>query len=421
MKKVIGFLTLVFLIGCTPLARLESNNSPWCAERQLNGEYIVQWKNGTVSLIHSTDIESWIDKQTNELLRVEPNYRIRKNDMIFPDLDDSDFPDFNTWSVNELRHALGLRSAWNRDYRGQGIVVAVVDSGVDPNHPYLVDHIANNPGESGNLSANNRDDDNNGYIDDIHGWNFVNQSAQQNDEIGHGTVIAGLITGGQYYSKNVAIAPEAKVLPVDFMDADGGSEYHAYLALDYAVKNRANIINNSWSMDCSSLLEERFRSWEHNNIIFVNAAGNMGIDAFHSRKMPASLNLLNFLNVGATNRRGQKSYFSNFGPSINIYAPGQDIPVIPSQGSFPDPASGTSLSAGVVSGAAAVLWSAFPNASAQQIIQILVTGRVLPQGQAPRLSITGAIREGRRKGYHHLNPSSAPSSRLSKSLQFFPR
>lgn len=396
-RRVLFFLLLVVVCGCQQPLDVDENNSPWCQERRLNHQYIAHWKSGKISLVHSKHIRQWLKQFATQLNHVEPNYAVPT-----PQVLDSD----QKWSSAQLRQAIGMENLGEDSATpGAPILVAVVDSGVDVKSPYIFDKIYQNPQEQNPTGIAGVDDDANGYIDDISGWNFAENSPQQHDEIGHGTSIAGLITGHREYSKNVAIAPNAQILPVDFMTKDGGTEYHAYLAVTYAVENHAKIVNNSWAMECSSLMNRTFQLWAKKDVLFVNAAGNMRINAFLAKIIPASLQLLNFINVGSTNQIGLRSAFSNFGPSIHIYAPGENIPII----GGPNPETGTSLSAGLVSGAAAYVWGQFPNASATQIREIL-----LPQHQSatrtPRISVHRSMAEGHKRNYHLLPPTGGPSS-----------
>lgn len=376
-----GLFFVFFVIGCSPLEELkDGTQQESCTERTQAGQYLAQWKDGSLSMIRSHDIHAWRANH-EDVLRIEPSYRV---DLHLQNRARS----FNEGlSANFIRQKLGVYSAWHQNFWGQGITVAVVDSGVDTTQSFL-----------------------NGRIAPQGGWNFVDQSAQQNDEVGHGTAIASIITGPALNAKSPSMAPDARILPLDFMTLEGGSEYHAYQAIEYAINNGAQVINNSWSIECSQLLTEKFKAWQTQNVIFVNAAGNAGLDLGLNNRLPASLNYPRFLNVGSLNDLGKRSFFSNFGPSVQIYAPGEGIPIVSIYDSFQNPSAGTSLSAGIISGGVALVWSAFPTATAAQILElVLKNGIRRTTGKLPQLSIEAAIEAGHNLDFHNPQPEPEPT------------
>src|SRR5262249_39786115 len=142
--------------------------------------------------------------------------------------------------------------------RGQGVKVAIIDSGVDISHPQLSANIAINAGETGidgngkDRRTNGVDDDGNGFVDDVTGYDFVHQSGQMIDDDGHGTHVAGIIAAA-HTAKDIrtdvmqGIAPSAKILPLKFLGNDGsGYLSDAMRAVDYAVKAGAKVVNASW-------------------------------------------------------------------------------------------------------------------------------------------------------------------------------
>lgn len=336
-----------------------------CNDQQVENQFIAHWHGKPPSLIHEEKIEDFIKRYENELDFVEPNYKIKLNPR--PEGTAVNF----TLSSADILDKIGAALAWDNGYLGSNILVAVVDSGIDIENPYLSRNIYVNNGE---VPGNGIDDDENGFVDDVNGWNFANNTPSIVDEIGHGTSVAGIISGRGVNGETLAIAPRAKILPVDIISGYYGTEYDAKRGVDYAVQMNARIVNNSWSITCSKYLADAFESYEDRNVIFVNSAGNIHQDVYERRLMLASLMFPNFLNVGSTTLHGNLSSFSGYGRSVNIWAPGEQIPVLTRSAMFDSSseASGTSISAAVVSGSVAVIWGAYPGSSASSIVSRVI-------------------------------------------------
>lgn len=374
--KNIVWLLLLFLLGACAENSSKQKVSPefHCQEQQMKNQYIAHWYNRQPSLETLDNVDLFIRENYNELRFVEPNYMIR-----IPENVNRINPN-NVHSSKIILERIGALNAWNQGYRGQNTIVAVIDSGVDIYNRHLAQNIFKNPNE---VVGNGIDDDENGYVDDVYGWNFTKDDPYVVDEIGHGTSIAGIITGSRGSDDSLAIAPRAKILPLDIMSGATGTEFDAKRAVDYALGMNARIINNSWSISCSEYLATAFAEYQKSNVIFVNSAGNVHQNVVVSQLMLASLSFSNFLNVGSTNILGHLSTFSGYGPSINIWAPGEQIPVVTSSDSWSTmtEASGTSVSAAIISGAAAVVWSAYPEDSAQKIISRMIRGAKRIEGR----------------------------------------
>lgn len=345
-----------------------------CRSHKVENQFIVHWYDAQPSLVIAPDIKSFIDQHESKINYIEPNYYLRIQGQF------KSVRLERALSAYKVLNEIGALSAWRKGYLGQNKVVAVIDSGIDIKHPKLRKNIFKNPIDS---TENNFDEDQNGLIDDVTGWNFSLNRNKIIDEIGHGTSIAGIITGQDMSGESLGIAPQAKILPLDIMSGSIGNEYDAKLAVDYSVDMKVNIINNSWTITCSDFLSSTFKQYENENIIFINSAGNVPIDIFQNRVMLASLDLANFLNVGSTNLYGRLSSFSGFGKTINIWAPGEQVPVLSVENGIQaaTKASGTSVSAAIMSGAAAVIWSAHPNESALQIVSRIIDRANLIQGK----------------------------------------
>ena len=278
------------------------------------------------------------------------------------------YGDSKDWAIN----AVNAPEAWNQGVTGEGVLVAVVDSGVNMLHSDLVDRIWSNESE---IPNNGIDDDANGYIDDIHGWDFVTDDAHPEDESGHGTRVAGVIVAARNETGATGIAYDAQVMPIRVLNAQGsGSQYDIAKGIRYAVDNGADVINLSLGALTGS---QRLRSAvEHalrNDVLIVAAAGNAGENA---PDFPAqySGSFANVISVGAYDRDFDLAYFSNRVGStgtIQIDAPGVSVYSTSLGNSF-QYGSGTSYAAPVVSGVAALMLSASPDLSATDIRTHLV-------------------------------------------------
>ncbi|MDR7238023.1 S8 family serine peptidase [Neobacillus drentensis] len=210
------------------------------------------------------------------------------------------------------------------------VVVGVIDTGVDINHPDLVGKIWENTKE---IPNNNEDDDGNGYTDDVHGWDFYNDDKTVYDPLDgdeHGTHVSGTIAAeleGATTDDNkgvVGVAPNVKILPIKFLGPDGGTTSDAIEAIAYAKKMGVKITNNSWGgEEYDPLLEEAI---ENCDCLFVAAAGNDAMDNDFGGFYPASFENANILTVAAVDNKGKLAPFSNYGTnSVDVAAPGVDI------------------------------------------------------------------------------------------------
>jgi hypothetical protein len=210
------------------------------------------------------------------------------------------------------------------------VIVAVVDSGIAINHEDLLSNIWTNSLET----LNGRDDDGNGFVDDILGYDFVNFDAQPYDEIGHGTLVAGIIgAAGNNGLGIVGVCPQAKIMALRVLDQTGlGTIADIIPALEYARLKGAQIINCSFGgFGFSSSERAAYAVLRDAGILVVCAAGNGGNDDAGDNNdrvpfYPASYNLPNMINVAAVDRTLALASFSNFGTnSVHIAAPGTDM------------------------------------------------------------------------------------------------
>ncbi len=284
------------------------------------------------------------------------------------------------------------------------VVVGIIDEGIDYTHPDLAANIWTNPGE---VAANGVDDDANGYIDDIHGWDFFNNDNSIFDGSGddHGTHVAGTIGGVGGNGQGVAgVAWNVTMISAKFLGPSGGSLADAVEALDYLTnlktKYGVNLVatNNSWGGGgFSQSLQDAINRAANAGILFIAAAGNDGSNNDSTARYPSNYN--NVIAVAAIDSSGNLASFSNYGATdVDLGAPGVGIySTLPggTYGSY----SGTSMATPHVTGAAALYAAAHPGASANTIMAAL-----LSSAQAtPTASLVGKTVTGGR-----LNVSAAP-------------
>lgn len=253
--------------------------------------------------------------------------------------------------------------AWEVTTGLQSTVVAVIDEGVDVNHPDLKDNIWQNPDE---IPGNNVDDDENGYVDDINVWDFANDDASvydpdpitgEGDE--HGTHVAGTIAAQGNNSMGVSgVNWDAQIMSLKFLGANGGNTLDAIEALNYAVDKGVKISNNSWGGGGSSqALYDAIKNADAKGHLFVAVAGNDGANNNATASYPANYDLPNVISVAATNNKDTLAGFSNYGATkVDLAAPGVSI-----ASTAPDNGyvymSGTSVASPHVTGVAALIKS----------------------------------------------------------------
>jgi len=276
---------------------------------------------------------------------------------------------------------LNITAAWSDGYLGQDVVVAVLDTGVDYRHSQLRRAIWRNAGE---IPGNGIDDDRNGYVDDVRGWDFAGDDADPMDEIGHGTQVAGVLAARRKRGSIAGIAPKAKIMPVKVLGDNGeGSQDSIVAGIRYAIKNGAQVINMSLGAEPGYTLSPAFirtlRLARRKGVAVIVAAGNErqelgatqpGEPAYYA----ASHNM--GIAVGAVNRSNQIEDFSN--PAGNrrldfVVAPGSDIrSILPASRTQSQWWDGTSMAAPHVAGIVALMLDANPELSSRQITKILL-------------------------------------------------
>jgi len=286
-----------------------------------------------------------------------------------------DQPNDTYWNNLWGMASIGLPDAWGQSNAadGNGVVVAVTDSGIQADHPDLQNQLWTNPGE---IAGNGTDDDGNGKIDDVHGYSFLNNTGTLTDSGFHGTHVSGTIAAERNNNQGVVgVAPGAKIMALQFIGQSGGSLDAGIAAINYAVSKGAKIINASWGGGgYSQTLYDAIKAARDAGVLFVAAAGNNGQDSDKSPNYPAAYNLENIISVVALDSSNNKASFSNWGAiSTDIGAPGVNIlSTVPSN--TYNYLQGTSMASPHVAGAAAALWSKTPSASYSDIKSAILNG-----------------------------------------------
>jgi subtilisin family serine protease len=253
--------------------------------------------------------------------------------------------------------------AWEGTH-GDDRPVAIIDTGIDLDHPDLQNKIWLNSAE---IPGNGVDDDGNGYVDDLHGWNFVSNSPDNQDDSGHGSHVAGIVAAETDNSIGIAgISWLARLMPLKALNgANTGSFADVAQAIVYAADNGAHVINLSLGTDQpSATIEAAVQYAIQKGCLLVASAGNTA----GAVEYPAAY--AGVLAVAATTNSDLPADFSSRGPQIDLAAPGVDVFSANNRG-FYYFASGTSASAPQVSGVADLVWSVRPDMTADQVAAVL--------------------------------------------------
>ena len=280
---------------------------------------------------------------------------------------------------------MDVAEAWDVTSGSRSVVVGVIDTGIDYNHPDLASNIWRNPGE---IAGDGIDNDRNGYVDDVRGWDFANNDADPFDDEGHGTHVAGTIGAvGNNGVGIVGVSWNVSLMALKFLGADGsGSTSGAVAAINYATRMRqsfgVNVVatNNSWGGGgFSSALRDAIAAGGSAGVLCVAAAGNESANNDATPSYPANYAGDAVFSVAATDSSNRLATFSNYGvTTVDVAAPGVGIySTVPGNGyaSY----SGTSMATPHVTGTVALLAAANPQATAAQIrTAILSTAVPLP-------------------------------------------
>lgn len=428
IKRIAQSLVLVSLVGCTsPKPKdLGSQASTFGKKTVIENEFIFSGSKAVVAdYLAKENIQGEIlpidekrslyqvryqgstkykDFETNLKSKVnfiEPNFHVQlqSNKNVYEWPKDKFF--FKQWGLNNVGQSppfgipgsegadMDIMKAWTVTKGSKDIVVAVLDTGVDYTHEDLKDNMWVNFKEApANGGVPGVDDDGNGYVDDVYGYNFISSETQKlwygkpgtpdpmDVESGHGTFCAGTI--GAVANNNVGIAGinwNVRIMALRFIAEHGGSSADAARGIYYAIDKKVDIISNSWGGSSESqLIQQAIADANKAGILFVVAAGNDGSNNDIKKTYPANYRqdiqgnpLNNVLVVGASDNQDNPALFSNYGHiSVDVFAPGVQIlglyPKSLSGGGRPYVVmSGTSMATPAVAGIAGLVLAANPD------------------------------------------------------------
>jgi subtilisin family serine protease len=358
-----------------------------CTGQAIQNKFIVQWESGKFTVESATNVDEFkkkfVQPNLNEIRFVEYDRFLQLEQ---PQAKIAASSSTDSWGQT----IISAQSAWSHGIYGQNVTVGIVDSFVDTTHPQLQGRIAINVGE---IPNNGIDDEGNGVVDDYYGASFISIPSNNPTPSSHGTHVAGIISADPNFGSIHGMAPLVKIVPAQFISNDGGGSLgDAVLALQYAAARGAKIINASWGgAPCVSTLHNTFLELQNKGILVVVAAGNDGRDIDAYPEFPASFNVGSQITVAASSITDFMTSWSNSGfTSVHVAAPGEHIlSTVPGNATaFMD---GTSMAAPFVTGAAALLWSAYPNATAMQIKTAILHSVDVTNGHEYKVSSHGRI------------------------------
>ncbi len=378
----------------------------------INRIYIAELEDG----VEATLLARMAERHPSILI-AEPDYALHLSDEPDAEVRPGVIPDdlqfgtqwhlLNTGQSDDSMAGADIHAteAWSIFTGDPDFTVAVIDTGVDFFHPDLEANMWLNQGE---IIGNGRDDDGNGFVDDIYGYDFQSNDSDPFDDHGHGTHVAGIL--GAVSNNQIGIAGVAWKVRImalkTFSERGQGNISLAVDAIQYAVQNGAKVINASWgSEERSRVLEEVIRAAREDGVMTIAAAGN---DRSEQPYYPAWFDTV--ISVGSTDFRDAMSDFSNYGPTVDIAAPGTGIfstKINNTYGSL----NGTSMATPMVSGVAALIWGRKPYFSLQDVENIILS-------TADPLDVAEELGSGRLNAWRALQVDEPiPTARLIMPLE----
>ncbi|MGE5474544.1 MAG: S8 family serine peptidase [Ignavibacteriales bacterium] len=332
-------------------------------------------------------------KKDSNVQYVQPNYKLT------PTTVPSDARFAEQWALSnsgqEIEGQTGRSgvdinaiTAWNTTTGSSSVVIGVLDTGIDINHEDLSNNIYTNTNE---IPNNGIDDDANGYIDDVYGWDFVNSDNTVYDSSSydsHGTSMAGIIAASSNNTGICGVAPSVKILPLKFISGESGYTSDAIDAIEYASSMGVKIINCSFGSEDNNLALKD--AMQNSGILFVCAAGNSGTDTSIQPIYPAAFDISNVISTAAINNIGARASFSSFGSNVDVAAPGENI-LCTLPGNSYGMMSGTSAATAHVTGIAALIQSYFPTMSIGDIKSRIEDNVVVCQTLQGKVATNGRV------------------------------
>ncbi|MCX6119138.1 MAG: S8 family serine peptidase [Proteobacteria bacterium] len=352
--------------GASYIVKVKENRGnfqAFASQKSLAGGSIVdQHENGNIVLVNFDHKSIADEAATLASLYANPDVEyVVENRKVHALAMPNDPDTSKQWSLAKVKAS----EAWSKGVGSRSVVVAVIDTGVDYKHPDIAANIWTNSKE---IAGNGVDDDKNGYVDDVNGFDFNKNDADPMDEVGtqnpgHGTHCAGIMGAvGNNGTGISGMSQQLSIMPVRFLGADGsGDLMGAVKSIDYATNNGARVISASWGgpMSASQVqpITEAISRANDKGVMFIAAAANDGKNNDVTEMYPANTPLPNVITVAASTTTDTKASFSNFGlAKVHVAAPGVDIwSTIPSN-QYRN-LSGTSMATPLVSGLVGLMLS----------------------------------------------------------------
>ena len=350
----------------------------------------------TLSVEHAVEIFNRLP----EVEYAEPNYILKAVQVNDPGLD-------HQWAPQQIDTPL----AWSVTTGNSSVTIAVIDSGIDYRHSELAPNMWANPNE---IPDNGQDDDSNGYVDDIYGWDFINNDADPLDDLFHGTHVSGIAAAAANGNTDglVGICPDCKLMAVKVLDASGSGPLDVVAnGITYAADQGARVINLSLggTIGTATLQNAIDYAWNAGAVV-VAAAGNNGLEQdFY----PAAY--ANAIAVASTNSDDYRSCYSNYGDFVDVAAPGETIySTLPLDANGNDDygvKSGTSMASPHVAGLAGLLFSQNPGRS-NAVVRSLIESTTEDLGPAGRDAFFGTGRINAYRAVQGITDPTEPQSGL---------